>query len=162
MSDDDVWVSPVDRHFHYGDAGRAECAVCCLEAERDHWRVLARREAAEHDRLRVVVEKTADTLAIVLDHLADDMSDDVRDLLAEAQNRVVATERVEVDAVTAERDRLRAVVDAVREWNRARGRLLIADTTEDEDRATDALDVAGQEVLSLLAALDVSPTGEDA
>lgn len=52
----DEWISPIDRHRHYGDAGRAECAVCCLEAERDHWRVLARREAADRDRLRAVVE----------------------------------------------------------------------------------------------------------
>jgi hypothetical protein len=34
----DEYVSPIDGHLHYGEAGRAECAVCCLAAERDrHW-----------------------------------------------------------------------------------------------------------------------------
>lgn len=32
------YISPVDGHRHYSDAGRAECAVCCLEAERDRLR----------------------------------------------------------------------------------------------------------------------------
>jgi hypothetical protein len=34
------YVSPIDRHRHFGDAGRAECAVCCLEAERDRLRAV--------------------------------------------------------------------------------------------------------------------------
>lgn len=62
------WISPVDRHRHYGEAGRASCAVCRLEAERD--------------RLRAVVEATGDMLAEVLAHL--DMSDDARTLLLDA------------------------------------------------------------------------------
>jgi hypothetical protein len=60
----DEHVSPIDGHRHYGDAGRAECAVCCLEAERDHWRVLARREAAERDRLRAIVEAVRHFIAL--------------------------------------------------------------------------------------------------
>lgn len=32
------YISPIDRHRHFGDAGRAECAVCCLEADRDRLR----------------------------------------------------------------------------------------------------------------------------
>jgi hypothetical protein len=34
------YVSPIDGHRHFGDAGRAECAVCCLEAERDRLRAV--------------------------------------------------------------------------------------------------------------------------
>jgi hypothetical protein len=34
------WISPVDRHRHYGEAARAECAVCLLEAERDRLRAV--------------------------------------------------------------------------------------------------------------------------
>jgi hypothetical protein len=34
------YVSPIDGHLHYGHAGRAECAVCCLEAERDRLRTV--------------------------------------------------------------------------------------------------------------------------
>jgi hypothetical protein len=35
------------------------------EDERDHWRHLARREAAEHDRLRTVVDAARDLLAVI-------------------------------------------------------------------------------------------------
>jgi hypothetical protein len=35
-----VFVSPIDGHRHYGDAGRTECAVCCLEADRDRLRAV--------------------------------------------------------------------------------------------------------------------------
>jgi hypothetical protein len=72
-----IYESPVDRHIHYGDRGRAECAVCCLEAERDRLRGLREqlhgdvariarkyREARdERDRLRAVVDAQAASLA---------------------------------------------------------------------------------------------------
>jgi hypothetical protein len=34
------YVSPIDRHRHYGEAARASCAVCLLEAERDRLRAV--------------------------------------------------------------------------------------------------------------------------
>jgi hypothetical protein len=40
VSNNEAGVSPIDGHLHYGDAGRAECAVCCLEAERDRLRAV--------------------------------------------------------------------------------------------------------------------------
>lgn len=51
------WLSPIDGHRHFSDAGRAECAVCELEAERD--------------RLRAVVGATAtDARVLVYDRHA--------------------------------------------------------------------------------------------
>lgn len=47
---------------------------------------------AERDRLRAVVDATANTLALVLDHFAEDMSEDSRSLLSDALNAAVATE----------------------------------------------------------------------
>jgi hypothetical protein len=84
----DEYVSLVDGHRHFGDAGRAECAVCRLETERDRLRDELAAVTAERERLT----KQVTTLSI--------------------QGMGVETEYHDA---CAERDRLRAVVDHLRE-----------------------------------------------
>jgi hypothetical protein len=106
------WISPIDRHRHFGDAGRAECAVCCLEAERDHWRVLARREAADRDRLRAVVDALREHRALNGRFWQPDISDDEAVEAAEQEAQawqavVVALDQLDVSPDTGEPPPLR-------------------------------------------------------
>jgi hypothetical protein len=60
-----MWVSPIDRHHHWGDAGRAECAVCCLEAERDRLRAVV--DAVRAFRPRLCPPHGRDDRTVVVD-----------------------------------------------------------------------------------------------
>lgn len=164
------YVSPVDGHRHYGDAARAECAVCRLEADRDR---LSEAWAVEHD--------AADAAAAAVGAMAERLSatlaerDRLQRIIADVfvalypptpgDGTVHTIEHTEMPAhvrqAVAERNELRAVVDALREWQKARQRLQMADTVDDEDRATEALDVIGQDVLAKLAALDGNAEATD-
>lgn len=110
------------------------CEICELEAERDRLATRLSRLSRAYTELNIARHGLKEALDSVQRQAQD----------SDRQRRNVG----------AERDRLRAVVDALREWQKARQRLQIADTADDEDRATDALDVIGQDVLAKLAALD--------
>lgn len=102
------WISPIDGHRHYGEAARAECAVCRLKDERDVFRDQALPEAvtvmnglsaalieteAERDRLRARLLELEAQVGEREQHLRDALKD-----------------------MRTERDRLRAVVEAARAY----------------------------------------------
>lgn len=57
------YISPIDRHRHFGDAGRAECAVCCLEAERDQ--LLAVCDAVGAESIVAIVDERNELRVVV-------------------------------------------------------------------------------------------------
>jgi hypothetical protein len=145
----DEYVSPVDGHRHFGDAGRAECAVCRLEAERDRLREEVTTMSiqsmgveteyhdacAERDRLRAAVEASDGPVAKTMEYLG----------------------RVE-----AERDRLRVVVDLVKEYRVQHGRFWLLENNENEAvAAAERESYAWSEVVSALDALDESAEATD-
>jgi chromosome segregation ATPase len=141
------FVSPVDGHRHFGDSGRAECAVCCLEADRDDWRNVAddvnaelADTKAERDRLRAVVEDPKGAIKAM--HAR----------LDEAQHEQVV--------LVAERDRLRAVVDAAERFVEARARWHL-ELERDDATPRPQFQRAYDDTLGALVdvvQLDVSPT----
>ena len=143
----DEFISPIDGHRHFGDTGRDVCAVCCLEAERNQLR-------DEWCAVRAQYESHIGTLTAGIRGL----------------------ERMLAD-VEAERNRLRAVVDAAREVRRLHeARREVEDPADWNDeserqdfsrrlaRATvatsDALDVMSDRLDQLDVSPDMSgPTG---
>jgi hypothetical protein len=109
-------------------------AVGELLAERDHWRFLARREAAERDRLRTAIVAVHNEL--------------VGALAANASSDIVESVR----RLRAERDRLRAVVDAA-----LSGLSLMAV----EAKCHDDVLISADLYAALSRQLDATPTEED-
>lgn len=107
------YISPIDRHRHFGDAGRAECAVCCLEAERDHERGLRQ----DLDRLANTLFEERDEARAERDRLRDELAVEHQNARALQGYFELAAENA--IAAEAERDRLRAVVDALVDFRRA-------------------------------------------
>jgi hypothetical protein len=188
------YVSPIDGHRHFGDAGRAECAVCCLEAERDRLRAVVEditahaSPIAEDDDGFVAVGYTITIGAIWDPSTGDAVFDSTRAraigdrLLAEIRARIVGDrsdelreqrdtarsqraalaqrcERLDerrhelhdlLTVVETERDRLRSVVDIVRdaflrpsddEWKIDSGALVVlADALNALDGSAEATD----------------------
>lgn len=87
------YISPIDGHRHFGDQGQAECAVCCLEAERD--RLVMSLEEEQEVGSEAVVER--DRLRERLD--------------SERRHRIAAVDR-EVETRN-ERDRFQAAFDRI-------------------------------------------------
>jgi hypothetical protein len=66
------WISPVDRHRHYGEAGRASCAVCRLEAERDRLRAVVVATATDARVLvKALGQGNADAAAALAERIYD-------------------------------------------------------------------------------------------
>jgi hypothetical protein len=111
------YVSPIDGHRHFGDAGRAECAVCCLEAERDRLRAVVEditahaSPIAEDDDGFVAVGYTITIGAIWDPSTGDAVFDSTRAraigdrLLAEIRARIVGDRS---DELREQRDTVRS------------------------------------------------------
>ena len=138
--DDPEWISPIDGHRHFCDAGRAECAVCCLEAERDRLRA-ANTILQERDQNW---ERYCTNQALI------------------DAGKVVWLEAC-VRELEAQLDRLRAVVEAAEQFvhDRARWHLeLERDDAGPGEQFRQAYDNALGVLVDVVFALDVSPTGE--
>lgn len=98
----DEYVSPIDGHRHYGDAGPAGCAVCELEAERG--------------RLRTVVTDTWCALfgAGRVEEAVEPLSDEHAHMVPAVVRSALAAAAQAQLAVEAERDEARTEVDRLR------------------------------------------------
>lgn len=96
------WVSPIDGHRHFSDAGRVGCAVCELEAERD--------------RLRTVVTDAWCALfgAGRVEEAVEPLSDEHAHMVPAVVRSALAAAAQAQLAVEAERDEARTEVDRLR------------------------------------------------
>lgn len=105
------YISPIDGHRHYGEQGRAGCAICILGTERDRWR-------AAFDRIALDPAEYRHALGHVVD--CEDNCESCRSLARQALAGGVDAQERAAD-ILIERDRLRATIrDALVEARAAR------------------------------------------